>query len=218
MAEQEKKEKKKVSIGEALETLRGGGPAVPKKAITQAPRRRMGRPTAAFWIRNLQESIQRRIDHLYDSIREDPGARAQMLRRDFYASERFVIPTGVLQEVAHIPEGSTRPETRVARFSDLDKLDIRSGSDLKQVERSAPVTISQTGAEQLRDGIDDIKGLEVDKTQPGQTARFGHVGKMDMGQLVFEEVKVEPKQRPKKLKVNPMIRKMFERRSEGEGE
>ncbi len=212
---EKEKEKKKVSIGDALDAIRSGKPSkAPDKVINRVPRRRMGRATAKFWIKNLQDSIARRMDHMYDSIREDPGARAQMMRRDFYASERFVIPANIVQEVVEVSPDGQRT-SRIAKFSDIDKSDV-SGAD---VERSGKVVDRQTGADKLADGSLESVNLEghIKEEQPGSLDahnRFGAVSMLETGTLIIEEVKAAPKARPKKLKVNPMIRKMFEKKAD----
>lgn len=209
----EKDDKKKVSIGDALEAIRSGkSTGAPNKVLSQAPRRRMGRATATFWIRNLQESIERRVDHLYTSIRDDPGARAQMSRRDFYATERFTIPADIVQEVVEMPMGGdAQGPVRIAKFSDLDRSDIRSG----QVEKSGEVKSKQAGPGSL--SKEDLEKMNLEGKVQGDGGRFDDAsGMLDLRNLVFEEVKTAPRQRPKKLKVNPMIKKMFEKRGDSE--
>jgi hypothetical protein len=116
----------KISIGEALASIRGNRQvALPKKAAPAKPSQRVGRPTAAFWVRNLQESVQRRADMLYDSIREDPGSQASMNRRDFYSSERFTLPLDTITAVVEYTPGEPIPPPRpLATFSDLQGVDV----------------------------------------------------------------------------------------------
>lgn len=221
---EEEGDKKKVSIGDALEAIRSGKPTgAPKKMLAQTPRRRMGRPTAAFWIRNLQESIERRMDHLYTSIKDNPGARSQMMRRDFYATERFTIPVDVVQEVAELDSVTKQPigPTTLARFTDVDQVQ----GDLSKVQRSAQIADHQTKNGQLAGALEGVGSeflaghLQSDSSQRkagslNANDRFGNVDNLDLGPLIFEEVKCAPLHRPKKLKVNPMIRKMFEKRND----
>ena len=46
--------------------------------------------------------------------------------------------------------------------------------------------------------------------------RFSTNSEFDTGRWIIEEIRATPKERGKKLKVNPLIRKMFEKRSESE--
>jgi hypothetical protein len=217
----------KVSIGEALEAIRSGKKlAVPKKAMAAKPSRRMGRATASFWVRNLQESVQRRMDLLYDGIRDDPGAMSQMKRRDFYSSERFTIPLNAVTAVVEMTPGEPPPPMRpISTFGDLD------GVDLGQISPEAVPRTGQVNSQALTNGefagqTDRLEkldlsghlgqqGMQRPEGDPNDP-RFSPSSEFDSGKWIIEEIRATPKERGKKLKVNPLIRKMFEKRAESE--
>ncbi|MBI3928271.1 MAG: hypothetical protein HY319_22195 [Armatimonadetes bacterium] len=199
------KKKKKVSIAEALETIRGGG-TTGKSALARAPQRRAGRPTAAFWLKNLLESVERRQDQLFESVRSDPGARAHMFRRDFHASEQIYVPFDQLEEYLHQPatvhiQKKEKPRGQIlSRLQQMDKIDL-SGDQVK----SGIATVASRLKDPAQEEDDD-----------GLLGRFTGIENVELGQgLVFEEVQQEQqRQNQKKLRVNPMIRKMFEKREQ----
>lgn len=218
-----------VSVSEALEQIRSGKKiAVPKKALTSKPSRKMGRATASFWVRNLQESVQRRMDLLYEGIRDDPGALSQMKRRDFYSSERFTIPLNAVSAVVEVTPGEPPPPMRpISTFSDIDGVDLgqvspeavpRSG----QPQNNAVADGEFAGAADKLDTLDLSGHLQQPGIQrPGEgpnDPRFSSGSEFDTGRWIIEEIRATPKERGKKLKVSPLIRKMFEKRSEDEGE
>lgn len=229
MAEEEEKDGGKVSIAEALEHIRGGKKlAVPKKAMAAKPSRRMGRATASFWVRNLQESVERRMDLLYDGIRDDPGAMSQMKRRDFYSSERFTIPLNAVTAVVEVTPGEPPPPMRpVATFNDLDGVDLGNVSP-EAVPRSGQVNSQAVANGEFATKTEQLEKLDLSghlqqpgaqRPQPGQDPndpRFAPSSQFDTGRWIIEEIRATPKERGKKFKVNPLIRKMFEKRSEGE--
>jgi len=224
MEEEAKEEGGKVSIGDALEAIRSGKKiAVPKKAAPTKPSRRKGRATASFWVKNLQESVQRRMDLLYDSIRDDPGAMSQMKRRDFYSSERFSIPLNAVTAVVEVTPGEPPPPMRpLSTFDDIDGVDLgqvspeavpRSG----QVHSTAVANGEFAGKTEQLEKLDLSGHLEQQMLQrPGDPndPRFAPSSEFDSGQWIIEEIRATPKERGKKLKVNPLIRKMFEKRNE----
>lgn len=231
MSEEKEKEKKKggnVSIGDALEAIRSGKKLkVPKKAMPAKPTRRTGRATASFWVKNLQSSVQRRMDLLYTGIRDDPGAMSQMKRRDFYSSERFTIPLNVVTAVVEVTPGEPPPPMApISTFSDLD------GVDLGQVSPEAVPKNGQITSQEVKDGEFASKTEQLEKLDlsghlgqqggdrpselPEEDGRFASGSSFDTGKWIIEEIRATPKERGKKLKVNPLIRKMFEKRTSEE--
>lgn len=217
----------KVSIEDALEQIRSGKKiAAPKKASPMKASRKMGRATASFWVRNLQESVQRRMDLLYDTIRDDPGAMSQMKRRDFYSSERFTIPLNAVTSVVEVTPGEPPPPMRpISTFGDLD------GVDLGQVSPGAVPRSGQVNSQALTNGefagqTDRLEKLDLSghleqqmlQRPSGESKddRFAPSSEFDSGQWIIEEIRATPKERGKKLKVSPLIRKMFEKRAEEE--
>lgn len=224
--DEQKKEGGKVSIGEALEAIRSGKKLeVPKKAARAKPTRRMGRATAAFWVRNLQESVQRRTDLLYDTIREDPGAMSQMKRRDFYSSERFTIPLDAVTAVVEVTPGEPPPPMRaISTFSDLDGVDLGEVSP-EAVPRSGRVSSQAVSNGEFANQTDKLEKLDLSghleqqqlkRPSGANDQRFSGASDFDTGRWIIEEIRATPKERGKKLKVNPLIRKMFEKRGDDE--
>lgn len=224
MAEEEDKGGN-VSIDDALARIRSGKKTnVPKRAQVVKPSRSQGRATASFWVRNLQESVQRRMDLLYDTIRDDPGAMSQMKRRDFYSSERFTIPLNAVSAVVEVTPGEPPPPMRpISTFSDLDGVDLgqvspeavpRSG----QVHSQAVVNGEFAGHTEQLEKLDLSGHLQQQTVQrpDGSTGddRFAPSSEFETGRWIIEEIRATPKERGKKLKVNPLIAKMFEKRAE----
>ncbi len=228
MAEQQQDDGKgKVSIGEALEAIRSGKKVnVPKKATAAKPSRKMGRPTATFWVRNLQESVQRRMDHLYDAIRDDPGAMSQMRRRDFFSSERFSIPLDAVSGVVEVTPGEPPPPPKpLSTFQDLKGVDVGNVSP-ESVPRSRTVNSTAVENGELAGRQSDLEKMDLSghlrneasgRPAPGQPndPRFAASSNFDTGRWIIEEIRATPRNRGKKLKVNPLIRKMFEKRGDG---
>lgn len=216
----------KVSIGDALEAIRSGKKlAVPKKAMAAKPSRRMGRATASFWVKNLQDSVQRRMDLLYDGIRDDPGAMSQMKRRDFYSSERFTIPLNAVSAVVEVTPGEPPPPMRpISTFGDLDGVDLGQTSP-EAVPKSGQVNSQAVANGEFASKTEQLEKLDLsghleqqmlqrpDGSDPNDP-RFAPSSEFDSGQWIIEEIRATPKERGKKLKVNPLIRKMFEKRNE----
>lgn len=228
MAEgEEEKNEGKVSIGEALEAIKSGKKiAVPKKAMAAKPKRRVGRATAAFWVKNLQESVERRMDLLYDGIRDDPGALSQMKRRDFYSSERFTIPLNAVSSVVEVTPGEPPPPMKpIATFGDLDSVDLGQVSP-ESVPKSGQVQSQAVANGEFAGKTDQLGKLDLSghlsepsmqRPQGGEgDDRFAPSSEFDTGRWIIEEIRATPKERGKKLKVNPLIRKMFEKRSDSE--
>lgn len=214
----------KISIGEALASIRGAKKVdLPKKAGSSKPKKRQGRPTAAFWVRNLQESVQRRADFLYDSIREDPGAKSAMGRRDFYSSERFTIPLDAVSAIVEVTPGVPVPPPRpLSTFSDLTGVDVANISP-EAVPRSATVRSQALADGELSSQTDQLQKLDLSghlqdpeqqRPAPGEEMRFAPSSSFETGRWIIEEIRQAPKARAKNLKVNPLIRKMFERRED----
>ena len=217
----------KVSIGDALEAIRSGKKiAVPKKAMPSKPSRRRGRATAAFWVKNLQESVERRMDLLHDGIRDDPGAMSQMKRRDFYSSERFSIPLNAVTAVVEVTPGEPPPPMRpISTFDDIDGVDLGQVSP-EAVPRSGQVNSTAVANGEFAGQTEQLEKLDLSghleqqmlqrPTDPNDP-RFTPASEFDTGRWIIEEIRATPKERGKKLKVNPLIRKMFEKRSEEDG-
>jgi hypothetical protein len=212
----------KISIGEALASIRGNRQVnLPKKAAPSKPSQRVGRPTAAFWVRNLQESVQRRADMLYDAIREDPGSQAAMGRRDFYSSERFTLPLDTITAVVEYTPGEPIPPPRpLATFSDLQGVDVGRVSP-EAVPRSAAVSTQAVANGELANHTDQLQKLDLSghlhqgetaRPEPGEEMRFLPSAAFETGKWIIEEIRQAPKARGRNLQVNPLIRKMFEKR------
>ena len=211
----------KISIGEALEAIRGKrSVSLPKKAPPAKPSQRVGRPTAAFWVRNLQDSVQRRSDMLYDSIRTDPGSQAAMGRRDFYSTERFTLPVDTITAVVEYTPGEPIPPARpIATFADLAGVDVGNVSP-EAVPRSGQVSSRAVANGEMAGHTDqlarmDLSGhlqTETARPDPGDEMRFLPSAAFETGKWIIEEIRQAPKARGKSLQVNPLIRKMFEKR------
>jgi hypothetical protein len=212
----------KISIGEALASIRGNRQVnVPKKAAPSKPSQRVGRPTAAFWVRNLQESVLRRADMLYDSIREDPGSQAAMNRRDLFSSERFTLPLDAVTAVVEYTPGEPIPPPRpIATFNDLKGVDVARVSP-ESVPRSAQVQSRAVANGELANQAEQLQKLDLSghlrqgetaRPQPGEEMRFLPTSAFETGKWIIEEIRQAPKARGRNLNVNPLIRKMFEKR------
>lgn len=213
----------KISIGEALEAIRGKRSVnLPKKAPPAKPSQRVGRPTAAFWVRNLQDSVQRRSDMLYDSIRQDPGSQAAMGRRDMYSSEKFTLPLDTISAVVEYTPGEPIPPPKpLATFSDLQGVDVGNVSP-EAIPRSGHVSSRAVANGELANQTEqlakmDLSGhlqTETARPDPGEEMRFLPSSAFETGKWIIEEIRQAPKARGKSLQVNPLIRKMFEKREE----
>lgn len=211
----------KISIGDALEAIRGKrSVTLPKKAPPAKPSQRVGRPTAAFWVRNLQDSVQRRADMLYDSIRQDPGSQAAMGRRDFYSSEKFTLPVDTISAVVEYTPGEPIPPPRpLATFADLQGVDAANISP-ESLPRSGQVSSRAVANGEFADQHEqlarmDLSGhlqTETARPDPGEEMRFLPSAAFETGKWIIEEIRQAPKARGKSLQVNPLIRKMFEKR------
>lgn len=213
--------KSKISIGEALEAIRGKRSVnLPKKAAPAKPSQRVGRPTAAFWVRNLQDSVQRRSDMLYDSIRQDPGSQASMGRRDFYSSEKFTLPVDTISAVVEYTPGEPIPPPRpLATFSDLQGVDVARVSP-EAVPRSGQVSSRAVANGELANQTEQLERMDLSghlqtetaRPEPGEEMRFLPSAAFETGKWIIEEIRQAPRVRGKNLQVNPLIRKMFEKR------
>ena len=212
----------KISIGEALASIRGNRQVnIPKAAAVAKPSQRVGRPTAAFWVRNLQESVQRRADMLYDSIREDPGSQASMNRRDFYSSERFTLPLDTITAVVEYTPGEPIPPPRpLATFQDLQGVDVARVTP-ESVPRSAHVQSRSVANGELANRTEQLQNMDLSghlrqgetaRPEPGEEMRFLPSAAFETGKWIIEEIRQAPRVRGRNLNVNPLIRKMFEKR------
>lgn len=211
----------KISIGDALEAIRGKrSVSLPKKAPPAKPSQRVGRPTAAFWVRNLQDSVQRRADMLYDSIRQDPGSQASMGRRDFYSTEKFSLPMDAITAVVEYTPGEPIPPPRpLATFSDLQGVDPANLSP-ESVPRSGQVSSRAVANGEFANQTEQLSKMDLSghlqtetaRPEPGEEMRFLPSAAFETGKWIIEEIRQAPKARGKSLQVNPLIRKMFEKR------
>lgn len=211
-----------ISLGEALSSIRSGSRvALPHKAAASKPSQRTGRPTAAFWVRNLHDSVQRRADMLYEAIREDPGSQASMNRRDLMATERFTLPLNAITAVVEYTPGEPIPPPRpLATFADLQGVDLarvspdavpRSG----QAQSFAVSKGELSGHEETLQKLDLSGHLQPGETQrpaPGEDMRFLPSSAFETGQWIIEEIRQAPRARGRNLQVSPLIRQMFEKR------
>lgn len=164
MSEQENDGQNKLSVGDIVNSIRSGKQIVPEN--TQAPPAKVskprGRPTAGFWAANLRQSVERRMDNVYESINQDPGAMSQMSRRGFFSSENVEVPLDQVSGVVEMTPGKAPPPLRTPNAKEH---------------------------EQQEEILPDLSS----------------------GEWVVEEVRQVAPKAPKKLSVNPLIRKMFER-------
>ena len=121
-------EQKRVSVGDALEALRKKKVERESKPVTMAPT--VEKPAfipPSFWLDNLQDGVQRSRDKLYETIAENPLAATAMGRRDFAATDSFVIPAEMLLEMGEVevertPESQDGSTLRNAAILDLKVL------------------------------------------------------------------------------------------------
>lgn len=221
---QDNKESGQISVAEALSSIRSGSRAsLPSKAAAAKPTHRTGRPTAAFWVRNLQDSVQRRADMLYESIREDPGSQAAMTRRDFYSSERFALPLDAITAVVEYNPGEPIPPPRpLATFKDLEGVDVgqATAEAIPHSGYSQSFAISNgelaSKAETLQkmDLSGHLRPGETARPAPGDEMRFLPTSAFETGKWIIEEIRQAPRARGRNLSINPLIRQMFEKRQE----
>ncbi len=181
---QQQGKKKKISISEALEELRSSkkGKSILKNAPARAPRT----ATASFWLQNLLESVHRRQEQLFESLLQDPGAQAHLMRRDFFPSEQIYVPFEELDEYLYEPPSVARKQRRKVVPGVLDTF---KGSSSKIAKAALHVKLKK-------------------KSDTSQS-RFHGASTLEVDINRLEEVTQEPPEKPKKLRVNPLIQKMF---------
>jgi hypothetical protein len=158
---------------------------------------------------------------LYDSIREDPGSQAAMGRRDFYSSERFTLPLDAITAVVEYTPGEPIPPPRpLATFQDLQGVDLANVSP-EAVPRSATVQSQAVANGELAGKAEQLQRLDLSghlqqggtaRPAPGEEMRFLPSAAFETGKWIIEEIRQAPKVRGRNLQVNPLIRKMFEKR------
>lgn len=235
MSENTGEKKEKVSIADALEQLRQGKaandnkPSATSAAAAAASQQRQQRIPPSFWLTNLQESIQRRRDQLFDKITEDASGQAGMNRRDLVATESFFLPAEMVSEMTP----PSQPQGRVSdvsRYQDIDVMGFQGATQEEHEQAPVPVkrpvihepTVITTRFEEVQPldagfAMEEVghDGLPVSApADPLQAAmRFDGIGDLDFGMegLVIEEVQTEQVEtEQKKFRVNPMFRQMFQ--------
>ncbi len=233
---EKKSEDQSISVEEALAAIRqkkaqrnksseAKGGQIPSNNFSLAPKggsllsqsnRRRGRPTAAYWIHNLQDSIQQGLQARFESIQSDPGAKNQIHRRDFIPSQRFIIPDGIAQEILS-------PE-QLRQGSVVTSVDLHNAQQTGVIEPTGRIADMSGGLNLNPEQLEQVaqKVRQEQKQRPGYTPppgtsnlldRFGLSGNEAIEDFVFEEVTLNRKEQklPRKaLKINPSIRKMFD--------
>ncbi|MEW6281285.1 MAG: hypothetical protein AB1758_21925 [Candidatus Eremiobacterota bacterium] len=226
---QDQQQRKKVSVGEALERMRESQPA-------QAPKTSIVGLGAAYWLESLIEGATRRQADLFESIRENPSAQAQMQRRDLRVAGELSVPASQIQEIRQ-PKAArpTRPATGLReRFANVGELRLDNVKlELVATERKAPLTPAEEAVESVVSRFQDVSTLDLaafyaveevgSKPQPEakppspgtvSLSRFPGISEFDIhaGSIEMVEVRQAPvDELPKRrLKTNPNIRKMFQ--------
>lgn len=229
--------RKKVSVGEALESMRGkAAPAAPAKTSIVG----LG---ASYWLESLLEGASRRQADLYESIRDNPSAQAQMHRRDLRVVGDLQIPANSMQEVR---QPKPPPETRKAKglrerfgtigslYLDSNRLEMIATAPPVQEILKDPVEAAVKSVSSRFSQVSDLDlasfyaveevgskaSVETIPSTPGSISlsRFSGISTVDLaGGLELLEVRQEapvddlPKRR---LRTNPNIRKMFQQNDE----
>ncbi len=234
---QQQEPRKKVSVGEALEAMKGQAPPTPSRAASSI----VGQG-AAYWLESLLEGATRRQTDLYEAIRENPSAQAQMFRRDLRVVGDLSIPSGSMQEVRQprTPrpprQGAVGLRERFANVGHLELIEARLesvGAPRQEIPAQNPVdealrSVSSRFQEVSTLDLAAFYAVEEVGARPAAEARppapgtvslsrFAGVSSMDvLGGIELLEVRQQaaddlPKRR---LKTNPNIRKMFQQNSD----
>jgi hypothetical protein len=222
---QQEQPRKKVSVGEALEAMRGSS------APAAAPKTSIVGLGAAYWLESLMEGATRRQADLFESIRDNPSAQAQMSRRDLRVAGEINISQGAIQEIRQPrparPKGSIGLRERFASIGELRLDNVKLELVAKKGDRPAGKTnesvISRFGdvgtlnlaANYAVEEVGAAPPQAVAPTSPGTVSisRFPGVSEFNVGEIEIMEVRQEPSkdEGPKRrLKTNPNIRKMFQ--------
>ena len=102
---QEEGDRKKLSVGEALEAMRQGRSQKASPLANAEVQLRTHRIAPAFWLKHLQHNLQRGRDQLFDALSVGDSADSGLRRRDLVAGELITIPTECLQRVVPAPSG-----------------------------------------------------------------------------------------------------------------
>lgn len=237
MSQDQQQPRKKVSVGEALESMRGkAAPAAPAKTSIVG----LG---ASYWLESLLEGASRRQADLYESIRDNPSAQFQMQRRDLRVVGELEIATNSMEEVRQ-PKPAPQPKKAKSlreRFGSIGSLYLDSNR-LEVIATEAPVQkvstdpveaavksvssrFSQVSNLDLASfyAVEEVGGkphVEAAPSAPGTVSlsRFNGISTVDLqGGLELLEVCQQapvddmPKRR---LRTNPNIRKMFQQNDE----
>lgn len=237
MSQDQQQPRKKVSVGEALESMRGkAAPAAPAKTSIVG----LG---ASYWLESLLEGASRRQADLYESIRDNPSAQFQMQRRDLRVVGELQIATNSMEEVRQ-PKPPPQPKKAKSlreRFGSIGSLYLDSNR-LEVIATEAPVQkvstdpveaavksvssrFSQVSSLDLASfyAVEEVGGkahVEAAPSTPGTVSlsRFNGISTVDLqGGLELLEVRQQaavddvPKRR---LRTNPNIRKMFQQNDE----
>lgn len=158
-------EKNNLNVGDIVSAIRSGKleSVQQQHEATDSPKPQQpkGRPTAGFWVQNLRESVERRMDQVYESIQENPSAMSAMERRGLQAADQISVPLESATGFVEMTPGEKPPPLKNPNHP----------------------------------GSDEVLDFS------------------DQGWVV-EEVRSAAPKRAKKLQVNPLIRKMFERDSD----
>jgi hypothetical protein len=198
---------------------------------------------ASYWLESLLEGASRRQADLYESIRDNPSAQAQMQRRDLRVVGDLQIPSAAMEEVR---QPKPPPEPRKARglrerFGSIGSLYLDSNR-LEMIATEAPVQkipsdpveaavksvssrFSQISSLDLASfyAVEEVGGkphVEASPSAPGSVSlsRFNGISTVDLaGGLELLEVRQQQTvdELPKRrLRTNPNIRKMFQQNDE----
>ncbi len=197
---------------------------------------------ASYWLESLLEGASRRQADLYESIRDNPSAQAQMHRRDLRVVGDLQIPAAAMEEVR---QPKPPPEPRRAtglreRFGSIGSLYLDSNR-LEVIATEAPVQqvytdpgeaavrsvasrFSQVSSLDLASfyAVEEVGRPQVESQQANPStvslSRFNGITTVELqGGLELLEVRQQPAadDLPKRrLRTNPNIRKMFQQNDE----